>query len=102
MILEPSAATIDDIFLTPQQLADRWQLDTGTLSNLRARGEGVPFVKLPSGSVRYKVADVLTAETASARGFSWARLSAALESAPGMTPEHSVKLLKHLKAAMDA
>lgn len=94
------SADIDDIFLTPQQLADRWQLDPGSLANARSRGEGVPFVKLPSGAVRYRVADVLAAETDGYKSFTWKRLEAALETYAELTDTQRQKLLLHLKRQM--
>ena len=50
----------------------------GTLSGLRYRGEGRPYVKVAGGAVRYKVADVLAFEEAGRCGFLWANLSEAL------------------------
>lgn len=41
------------IFLTEQQLADRWQLNAGSLANSRGRGRNVvPYVRIMS-RVRY-------------------------------------------------
>jgi hypothetical protein len=96
--LESSPPTLDDVFLRPDELAARWRVDVNTLANLRARGEGLPWVKL-GGGVRYKVADVLAAEASGARGFSWARLTAALEAFDGLSSEQREALLKHLRKA---
>jgi hypothetical protein len=99
-LLETQPAVEDDILMTTQELADRWRLDPGSLANLRTRGEGPPFLKLENGSVRYKVRDVLDAETIGARGFSWDRLETALRSYPGMLSSDVDKLLVHLKKEM--
>lgn len=99
-LLETGPADIDDILMTTQELADRWRLDPGSLANLRTRGEGPPFIKLDNGSVRYRVRDVLDAETVGARGFSWDRLETALRRFPGLVTSDADKLLAHLKKEM--
>lgn len=98
MPIEATPATIDDILFTAEQLAARWQLNTGTLANLRARGEGVPWVKLPSGAIRYKMADILEAETRGAGGFTWERLSDALHKL--VEADDAETLVKKLKKAL--
>ncbi len=98
MPLEPSPAHIDDVMITAEELAVRWQLSTGTLANLRARGEGLPFVKLPSGAIRYRAVDVLAAEEKGAFGFSWDKLADAL--GEKLDPADAQELLKHLKKRM--
>lgn len=47
----------DDVFLTENQLADRWQVSTKKLQADRWKGVGVPYVKI-SRSVRYRLRDV--------------------------------------------
>jgi len=51
--------------LTPRELADRWSVSPAHLANLRSRGEGVRYVKI-GASVRYRVADVESFESANA------------------------------------
>lgn len=65
---------LDDIMMTPAELAKRWRLDEGTLANLRSKGLGLPWVKLPSGPVRYRGSDVLDAEINGARGITAAQV----------------------------
>ena len=100
MIVEPSPAAYDDLLLTTEQVANRYQQEVGTLANARARGEGLPWVKTATGAVRYKLSDVLESETAGNRGFSWQRLSKALDGYKGLTAGESAKLLAYLKEAM--
>jgi hypothetical protein len=46
------------ILLTEQQLADRWQMNAGSLANSRGRGRNVvPYVRIMS-RVRYSLAAV--------------------------------------------
>lgn len=79
----------DDLFLTTQQLADRWVMDPASLANLRNRGEGIPYVKLPSGAVRYRLVDICAAEKAGLNkagapliAISWNRLRNAMKNCP--------------------
>ncbi|MBB5791791.1 helix-turn-helix transcriptional regulator [Jiangella mangrovi] len=50
--------------LTPRELASRWRVSAGHLANLRARGEGIRYIKL-GACVRYRLMDVLEHEAAS-------------------------------------
>jgi hypothetical protein len=79
---EPLASP-EDVFLTAEELSERWRLNEQTLANQRAAGEGIPYTKLPSGSIRYRFSDVLEAERDGRHGFTWASRSRA---APGFGP----------------
>lgn len=59
-----------EILLTPEQLAERWQVSTGTLENQRVKKSGPPYIKLGGGRsapVRYRLADVETYERGNTR-----------------------------------
>jgi len=47
-------------FLTTDDLARRWQLNTGTLRNWRCRGKGPPYIRIhgPGSPVRYALEEV--------------------------------------------
>jgi hypothetical protein len=90
----------DDILLTVDELSERWRLSVQSLANLRSKGEGVPYVKLPSGSIRYKLSDVLEAEGDGQYGFSWEGLKDALKSYEGLTANQRNELMMHLKRNM--
>lgn len=96
--IEASAPTVDDVYLTAEELAQRHRVDPATLANLRSRGDGLPFTKV-TGRILYKIADVLAAEARGTKGFTMARLAEACTAA-GLSPEQKDKLLSHLKAAM--
>jgi len=49
--------------LTARQLSARWGVSTGHLANLRAKGEGVEYIKI-GAAVRYKLAAVESFESA--------------------------------------
>jgi hypothetical protein len=54
--------------LTSQELADRWRLSDQTLRNWRSADQGPPYITLPSGTIRYRMADVLAAEVSGYAG----------------------------------
>jgi hypothetical protein len=56
---EPSAA--DQIFLTDEQLAARWQLSPKTLRNARVTGRLIGHVKI-GRSVRYRLSEIIAYE----------------------------------------
>ena len=45
------------IFLTEEQLAERWQCTGKTIGRWRSQGTGPKFLKI-NGSIRYKLSDV--------------------------------------------
>jgi hypothetical protein len=98
--IEATAPESDDIWLKPAELASRWRTEEMTLANHRSRGEGLPFLKKPGGGILYKLSDVLEAERSGMRGFSWARLSNALEALLELPAGKHEKLMKDLKVAL--
>ncbi|MCW2244976.1 hypothetical protein M2352_000567 [Azospirillum fermentarium] len=55
-----------EIFLTEDELADRWKHRPKTLRNLRSAGKGPAFHKFGS-SVRYALSDILQYEASAKR-----------------------------------
>lgn len=99
-VLEGTPSTLDDVFMTPEELAQRWRIDVTSLSNLRSRGDGLPFTKT-TGRVLYKVADVLACEARGVRGFSWAKLASAVDSFDGFrSPRDRAAFLEHVRKAL--
>jgi hypothetical protein len=96
-------SSIDETWLTPQELADRWRIGTHTLANHRSAGDGLPAFKTPGGAVRYALSDVLAAEASGmSGGLSWTRLNKALKI---VLPMHNVRheqLMADLKTALKA
>ena len=101
-VIETSAPTLDDVYMTAAELAARWRCDTRTLDNLRARGEGLPFIKRgQNGGILYKVADVLACEARGSRGFSWSRFERAVDTFAGFrTSQDRAKFIDHMRAAL--
>lgn len=97
-VLEGAAPTLDDAFMTPEELAQRWRIDVQSLSNLRSRGDGLPWTKT-TGRVLYKVADVLACEARGTRGFSWAKLAKAVDTFSGFRSNRDRdEFLDHVRA----
>lgn len=71
----------DQVFLTTEELAARWRCDKHTLSNARHTGRGLPFIKLPTGAVRYALSDVLQAELDGRKGYTRENVERALDAA---------------------
>ncbi len=55
-----------EIFLTEDELAERWKHQPKTLRNLRSAGQGPPYHKFRS-SVRYALSDILQYEAQAKR-----------------------------------
>jgi hypothetical protein len=54
----PSRPSAPGVFLTERQLAERWQVNPGSLANARGRGRSlVPFVRI-MGRIRYPLATI--------------------------------------------
>jgi hypothetical protein len=99
-LLQASDPKIDDVYMTTAELAERHRMQTSTLDNLRYRGEGIPYTKLPSGTVLYKLRDVLEAERQGSKGFSWRALNDALALMSDLEPADREAIVAHLKKTM--
>ncbi len=97
---DTSPLVIDDVYLTADEVSERWRLSVQTLANLRSKGEGPPFTKLPSGSIRYKLSDILEAEEDGQYGFTWDALNSALKTFEKLRPNDRAELMQHLKRTM--
>lgn len=52
-----SSKALPDL-MTPEELAERWDMSVQALSQLRYRGTGPKFVRIGAKSIRYRVTDV--------------------------------------------
>jgi hypothetical protein len=96
-IRQASAASPEDEFLTPAELAARWKRSEGYLANLRYRGEGVPFVKTASGGVLYRMTDVVESERDGTAGITLSKIDIALADVPGMDAQTRKLIMRHLR-----
>jgi hypothetical protein len=61
ILTQPS---LDEVLLTPQDVAKRWSMHVQTLANLRSKGLGPRYYKLFNGAIRYPDWAVFAAEVA--------------------------------------
>jgi hypothetical protein len=101
-VVEVTPSTVDDVYMTTEEVAARWRMDVRNLANMRTDGEGPPFTKPGGGRVLYKMSDILACEARSTRGFSWSKLSKALDAYPRLNASERDRLLDHLKKALKA
>lgn len=100
---KPLADLLEGVMVTPVDLSRRWNLSDQTLSNDRTNGRGLPFVKLPMGSVRYRVAEILAAELAGTRGpLTVDRVALELSVMPEVSDTLAAAILTRLKQALEA
>lgn len=64
------APLLDDMLLTTAEVARHWRQSADYVSNLRNRGDGPPWIKLPHGAVRYRTSDILAYDMLGQRGAS--------------------------------
>lgn len=99
----PLASLLEGSMATPRTLARRWDLSEQTLANNRTAGKGLPFVNLPTGSVRYYVSEILAAELAGTRGpLSIDRVALELAAMPEVPETLAAAILARLRIALGA
>lgn len=52
---------INDMYLTQEELAERWKISTATLERDRSRRQGCKYLKI-GGLIRYRLSDILAYE----------------------------------------
>lgn len=55
----PLLNTLSDVLITSDELCKHWRLTPTHLCNLRKLKKGAPFIKLPSGGIRYRISEIL-------------------------------------------
>lgn len=100
-VFQPFFDLLKGGFMTPAQLGERWQYSPDHLSNCRRTGKGVPWLKLPTGAVRYRTADVVAAEIAGTAGpLTVERVLLAVSACPSVSEADRAKMIEHLRVAM--
>lgn len=96
---EPLARLCGDVLVTTEELSAHWRMAAGHLGNLRRAGRGVPYIKLPTGAVRYRLADVLAAEVVNTHGdITLDRIELAISALRRIPAETRNEIVEHLKA----
>ena len=94
---EKPVVMIDDVMMTPAEVAEWARCDVSTLANHRTAGEGLPYIKF-GGRILYRMADVLSAAERGSHGFSFRKLETVLE-AHGLPAKKREEIAADLKAA---
>lgn len=97
----PLLSLVSDVLISSADLAAHWGYSDNHLSNLRRNNDkGLPFVKLPTGGIRYRMSDVLAAEIAGTVGPpTLERIALAISSCATVPAEHRAAIVAHLQAA---
>ena len=90
----------DEMLVTPQELAARWRVTDDSLANLRSRKMGLPFVKLPSGPIRYRVSDILAAELEGYRGVTIQKVAEAIRTVPDLDGRTVNRIVNHVTSVL--
>lgn len=96
----PLIGLLSDVLVTDTALTAHWGYSRNHLSNLRKAGKGIPFVKLPTGGVRYRMSEILSAELDGTDGpLTLDRIAIAIATCKTVPAEHRAALIEHLKVA---
>lgn len=96
----PLLDMLESVLITPKQLGEHWRYSSGALAGIRTRGAGLPFVKLPTGGVRYRVSDVAAAELQGTGGpLTVDRMMLALAGCSGLSVEQRAIAQGHVRLA---
>lgn len=100
---EPLIRLLEGVMVPPRMLASRWSVSEQTLSNDRAAGRNLPFTKLPGGSVRYYVSEIIGAELAGTRGpLSLQRIALELSTMDDVPETLAAAIMDRLRKATEA
>ena len=89
-------AAMYEMLLTTNEVARFLRMDVRTLNNARVQHKGLPFVKTPTGGVRYRMSDLLEHMENQSRGFTEDRVADAIGGFKGLTADEKHALVQHL------
>jgi hypothetical protein len=96
----PLLDMLESVLITPKQLGEHWRYSPAALAGIRMRGAGLPFVKLRTGGVRYRLSDVAAAELQGTGGpLTVDRVVLALAACSGLSVEQRAIAQNHVRCA---
>lgn len=100
----PLLDVLNEIFMTPHELGDRWRYTQAHLSNLRRAGKGPRYIKLAeTGGIRYFASDIVASEISGTAGkITLSDVELAATACTSVPEEHRVAMLEHLRATLAA
>ena len=97
----PLFQMLRDTMVTPGEVATRWRYSEDHMSNMRRRCKGPPFIRLPSGGIRYRLSDIITAEFDGMGGpITLERVLLAVTACRSLSAEARGDLIFHLQATL--
>lgn len=98
--LAPLAQMCEGVLVTPLELAKHWRMSPDYIANLRRAGRGIPYIKLGTGRVLYRLSEVLAEELRSTQGpITLERIELALTALRTMPADTRAQVMAHLQAA---
>lgn len=99
---KPLLQLLDTILLTPQEAAEHLRYSVEMLSNWRRAGKGPPFIKLPTGGIRYAASDLAAWQMAGLSGpLTLERVQQAVLACAAVPIEARSAINDHLEKAFD-
>lgn len=90
-------AACNEMFVTPAELAKRWRISIGHLTNLRRYSKGPAYLKIGTGAVRYRLRDIQDHEHVQANGqITRERVISAVSSLPDFSDVERMHVALHL------
>lgn len=98
--LRPLMNLLDGYLMTAAEVGEHLRYSTERLAHLRKDGAGPPYIKLPTGGVRYSMAEVTAWQLAGETGpLSLDRVAVAVAACLAVPAEHRATLIQHLEKA---
>ena len=97
---KPLTELLDSILVTNDYLSQHWGYSENHLSNLRRLQKGPPWVKLPTGAIRYRLSEIAAAEIAGTQGaLTLERVQLAVSACSALSAEQRAAVIAHLESA---
>jgi hypothetical protein len=101
--LVPLMNLLDGHLMTASEVADHLRYSQERLAHLRKDGGGPPFLKLPTGGVRYQLAEVMAWQASAETGpLTLDRIALAIAACVGVPAEQRAAMIQHLEKAFTA
>ena len=100
-LFDPVCRMLDGVFMTAAELAAHWRYSDDHLANYRRANKGPPWMRLPTGGIRYRLSDIIGAELRGTAGpLTLDHALLAVSACPGVSAADKVKVIEHLRTAL--
>lgn len=97
---QPVLDVLESVLIAPGALAAHWGYTEEHLCNLRKNSRGLPFIKLETGGIRYRVSEVVAAELRGTAGpLTLERVLLAVASCASISIDARAAMQAHVRAA---